>query len=103
MLFRIRHCGFKVHWSQLIFLTCNLRYFGISESIALAFCNPQKQVLDDRIEGVVFRVEEFKSQLEHVQRNMISNAEKVDDLHSHVQQLKDLYARVDQVQVYVCF
>ena len=56
-------------------------------------------MLDDRIEGVVFRVEEFKSQLEHVQRNMISNAEKVDDLHSHVQQLKDLYTRVDQIQV----
>lgn len=56
-------------------------------------------MLDDRIEGVVFRVEEFKSQLDHVQQHMISNAEKVDDLHSHVQQLKELYARVDQVQV----
>ena len=59
----------------------------------------QKQLLDDRIESVVFRVEEFKSQLEHVQHNMVSNAEKVDDIHSYVQQLKDLYARVDQVEV----
>lgn len=59
----------------------------------------QKQVLDDRIEGVVFRVEEFKSQLEHVQHSMVCNAEKIDDLHSHVRQLKDLYARVDQVEV----
>ena len=56
-------------------------------------------MLDDRIEGVVFRVEEFKSQLEHVQHNMVCNAEKVDDLHSYTQQLKDLYARVDQVDV----
>ena len=62
-------------------------------------CMFQKQVMDDRIESVVFRVEEFKSQLEHVQHNMICNAEKIDDLHSYVQQLKELYARVDQVQV----
>ena len=47
----------------------------------------------------MFRVEEFKSQLEHVQHNMVCNEEKVDDLHSCVQQLKDLYARVDQVEV----
>ena len=64
-----------------------------------AYFHFQKQVLDDRIEGVVFRVEEFKSQLEHVQHNMVCNAEKVDDLHSYTQQLKDLYARVDQVDV----
>ena len=63
-------------------------------------CVLQKQVLDDRIEGVVFRVEEFKSQLEHVQHNMVSNAEKVDDLHSYSQQLKDLYTRVDHVEVF---
>lgn len=56
--------------------------------------------MDDRIEGVVFRVEEFKSQLEHVQHNMVSNAEKVDDLHSYSQQLKDLYTRVDHVEVF---
>ena len=48
----------------------------------------------------MFRVEEFKSQLEHVQHNMVCNAEKVDDIHSYVQQLKDLYARVDQVEVH---
>ena len=47
----------------------------------------------------MFRVEEFKSQLEHVQHNMASNAEKVDDLHSYTQQLKDLYMRVDHVEV----
>lgn len=59
----------------------------------------QKQLMDDRIEGVVFRVEEFKSQLEHVQHNMVCNSEKMDDLHSYVQHLKDLYTRVDQVGV----
>lgn len=55
--------------------------------------------MDDRIEGVVFRVEEFKSQLEHVQHNMVCNSEKVDDLHSYAQHLRDLYTRVDQVGV----
>ena len=69
----------------------------MSAHVGVSF--PQKQLLDDRIEGVVFRVEEFKSQLDHVQHNMVCNAEKVDDLHSYAQQLKDLYARADQVEV----
>lgn len=73
---------------------------AISHTIHNILHSPhQKQVMDDRIEGVVFRVEEFKSQLEHVQHNMVCNSEKVDDLHSYAQHLKDLYTRVDQVGV----
>ena len=48
----------------------------------------------------MFRVEEFKSQLEHVHQNMMSSAEKMEDLHRHTKQLKELLARVDQVEVH---
>ena len=59
----------------------------------------QKQLLDDRIESVVFRVEEFKSQLEHMHQNMTSSSEKIEELHGHTHLLKELFSQIDQVEV----
>ena len=59
----------------------------------------QKQLLDDRIESVLLRVDEFKKQLETMHENTASNSEKMQDLHDKMRMLKDLFKRIDQVEV----
>ncbi len=60
---------------------------------------PQTQQLDERIENVVFRVEEFKAQLAHMHTNISSTSDKMRHLHDNSEQLKTLYTRIDQVEV----
>ena len=59
----------------------------------------QKQLLDDRIESVVLRVDEFKKQLETMHGNLASSSEKMQDLHEKMRMLKELFKRIDQVEV----
>ncbi len=48
---------------------------------------------------MVFRVEEFKRQLEWMHQNITSCSGKTQELYEHTQQLKDLYNRIDQLEV----
>ncbi|XP_064393136.1 biogenesis of lysosome-related organelles complex 1 subunit 4-like [Halichondria panicea] len=59
------------------------------------------QQLDERIENVVFRVEEFKAQLAHMHTNISSTSDKMRHLHDNSEQLKTLYTRIDQVEAFV--
>ena len=59
----------------------------------------QKQVLDERVQSVVFRVEEFKQQLDHMHQNITSCSDKTQEVYEHMQQLKELFQRIDQVEV----
>ena len=59
----------------------------------------QKQVLDERVQSVVFRVEEFKQQLDHMHQNITSCSDKMQEVYEHMQQLKELFQRIDQVEV----
>ena len=59
----------------------------------------QTQQLDERIESVVFRVEEFKQQLSRMHSNITSTSDKMGQLHDNTEQLKALYKRIDQVEV----
>ena len=59
----------------------------------------QTQQLDERIESVVFRVEEFKQQLSRMHSNITSTSDKMRQLHGNTEQLKALYTRIDQVEV----
>ena len=56
-------------------------------------------MLDERIEGVVFRVEEFKQQLVHLHDNIATSSDKMAELQSNTAQLAQLFQRVDQVEV----
>lgn len=64
----------------------------------------QKRQLDERIEQVSFRVEEFQQQLSWMHQNVSSTSEKVSIVHSKMEQLKTLFERIDQVEVclFVC-
>lgn len=59
----------------------------------------QKQLVDDRIESVVLRVDEFKKQLETMHENLTSSSEKMQELHEKMRMLKELFKRIDQVEV----
>ena len=59
----------------------------------------QKQLVDDRIESVVLRVDEFKKQLETMNENLTSSSEKMQELHEKMRMLKELFKRIDQVEV----
>ncbi len=48
---------------------------------------------------MVFRVEEFKRQLEWMHQNITSNSTKMQELYEHTQHLKELFHRIDQVEV----
>ena len=61
----------------------------------------QKRQLDDRIEQIVFRVEEFKQQLLWMHQNVSSTSEKVSIVHAKLEQLMALFERIDQVEVCV--
>ena len=56
-------------------------------------------MLDDRIESVVFRVEEFKSQLERMHQSLTSAFREMEELHKQMPLLKELFARIEQVEV----
>lgn len=56
-------------------------------------------MLDDRIESVVFRVEEFKSQLERMHQSLTSAFGETEELHKQMPLLKELFARIEQVEV----
>ena len=61
----------------------------------------QKQLLDDRIESVVLRVDEFKKQLETMHENIASSSEKMEALHEKMTMLKELFKRIDQAEVII--
>ena len=63
----------------------------------------QKQLVDDRIESVVLRVDEFKKQLETMNENLTSSSEKMQELHEKMRMLKELFKRIDQVEVRLNF
>ena len=63
----------------------------------------QKQLVDDRIESVVLRVDEFKKQLETMNENLTSSSEKMQELHEKMRMLKELFKRIDQVEVRLDF
>ena len=60
-------------------------------------------MLDERIEGVVFRVEEFKRQLDWMHQNITSSSKKMQELYEQSQHLKELFQRIDQVEVRATF
>ena len=47
----------------------------------------------------MLRVDEFKKQLETMNENISSSSEKMQDLHDRMKMLKDLFKRIDQVEV----
>ncbi len=59
----------------------------------------QKQQLDERIESIVFRVEEFQRQLDWMHQNVTSTSEKVSDIHLQAQGFKELFNKIDQIEV----
>lgn len=59
----------------------------------------QKKQLDERIQSIVFRVEEFQRQLEWMHQNVTSTSEKVSDVHLQVQAFKTLFQKIDQIEV----
>ena len=63
------------------------------------FFLPQKQQLDERIQSIVVRVEEFQQQLDWMHQNMTSTSEKMSELYAKTQQLHHLFNRIDQVEV----
>jgi len=61
----------------------------------------EKQVLDERVQSVVFRVEEFKQQLDHMHQNITSSSNKMQEAYEHMQQLRELFQRIDQVEAFL--
>ena len=47
----------------------------------------------------MLRVDEFKKQLETMHENIASSSDKMQDLHERMRMLKDLFKRIDQVEV----
>ena len=47
----------------------------------------------------MFRVEEFKRQLDWMHQNIASSSSKTQELHEHTQPLGELFQRIDQVEV----
>ena len=74
-------------------------------ALLLSLCNSpiypheQTQLLDDCIETVVVRVEEFKQQLDVMHKNITSSSNKMEELHEKTQQLTELFQRIDQIEV----
>jgi uncharacterized coiled-coil DUF342 family protein len=52
---------------------------------------------------VVLRVDEFKKQLETMNENLTSSSEKMEELHKKMRMLKELFNRIDQVEVNLDF
>ena len=63
------------------------------------FLSSQRQQLDERIQSIVFRVEEFQRQLEWMHQNVTSTSEKVSDIHLQAQEFKELFHKIDQIEV----
>ncbi|XP_003384747.1 PREDICTED: uncharacterized protein LOC100633886 [Amphimedon queenslandica] len=61
----------------------------------------EKAQLDERIQSIHFRVEEFERQLEWMHQNVTSTSEKVSELHSHTLKLNDLFNKIDQIETFV--
>lgn len=95
--------SWKLHCVSLVSCIDNLhRCTLLLSSCRLELLPPlhlKKQALDERIENVVFRVEEFKRQLEWMHQNITSCSGKTHELYEHTQQLKELFRRIDQVEV----
>ena len=47
----------------------------------------------------MFRVEEFQRQLDWMHQNVTSTSEKVSELHIQTQRFKELFDKIDQIEV----
>ena len=47
----------------------------------------------------MLRVDEFKKQLETMHENLTGSSEKMQELHEKIRMLKELFKRIDQVEV----
>jgi hypothetical protein len=57
--------------------------------------------LDERIQSIAFRVEEFQRQLEWMYQNVTSTSEKVLELHLYMENFIELFDKIDQIEAFI--
>lgn len=93
---------YPIVWAYTFIPVLFSAFNGWSKLFLIIVLSAQKRQLDERIEQIVFRVEEFQQQLLWMHQNVSSTSEKVSIVHAKLDQLKALFERIDQVEVCAC-